>query len=158
MKSRLVDHKRLSYASGAAARTCVLLSAVCTLAVGCGRRDMGPVSGTVTYQGKPVPDAVVKYMAPSRPTAVGRTDAAGRYKLTTFRKGDGAYGGSHRVVAIPWMESWIELADDAQTGRKPPPVLPRPDIPERCRQPGESPLKAEVVAGKNNVINLELVD
>jgi hypothetical protein len=43
-------------------------------------------------------------------------------------------------------------------GRKPPPVLPRPDIPERCRQQGESPLKAGVVAGKNNVIDLERLD
>ncbi len=137
---------------------CVLLAAICGAAVGCGRRDMGPVSGTLRYQGKPVPDAVVKFTAQSRPTAVGRTDAEGRYTLTTFRKGDGAYGGSHRVVVIPWLESWIDLPDDAQTGRKPPPVLPRPDIPDRCRQQGESPLKADVVAGKNNVIDLELVD
>lgn len=135
-----------------------LLAAICGAAVGCGRREMGPVSGTLKYQGNPVPDATVKFTTPSRPTAVGRTDAEGRYTLTTFRKGDGAYGGSHRVVVIPWMDGWVDLPDDAETGRKPPPVLPRPDIPEQFRQPTESPLKAEVVAGKNNVIDLELVD
>jgi hypothetical protein len=135
-----------------------LMAAICGAVVGCGRPEMGPVSGTLRYQGNPVPDATVKFTAQSRPTAVGRTDAEGRYTLTTFRKGDGAYGGSHRVVVIPWMDGWIDLPDDAQTGRKPPTVLPRPDIPERYRQPSESPLKAEVVAGKNNVINLEMVD
>lgn len=142
------------------ATTCALTfavaSVVVSLAAGCGSREMGRVSGTVTFKGKPVPDAVVTFTARSRPTAVGRTDAAGRFTLTTFRKGDGAYGGSHRIVVIPWMEGWIELPDDALTGRKPPPVAVRTDIPDQCRQPGESPLTAEIVAGRSNVVDLEL--
>ena len=141
-----------------AIRAFVLAAAIGGVMVGCGHREMGPVSGTLRYKGTPVPDAVVKFTAQSRPTAIGRTDAEGRYTLTTFPKGDGAYGGSHTIVVIPWMESWIELPDDAQTGRKPPPVVPRTDIPDRCRQLSESPLKADVVAGKQNVINLELLD
>ena len=99
MKQRMRGRKCSSNAGG----MFLLLVAVCGAAVGCGRREMGPVSGTLTYQGKPVPDAVVKFTAQSRPTAVGRTDAEGRYTLTTFRKGDGAYGGSHRVMVIPWL-------------------------------------------------------
>jgi len=154
MKQRTCGSKCSSYT----VRAFVLTAAICGVAAGCGRREMGPVSGTLRYQGNPVPDAVVKFTAQSRPTAVGRTDAEGRYSLTTFRKGDGAYGGSHRVAVIPWMEGWADLPDDAQTGRKPPPTVPRPDIPERFRQLSQSPLKAEVVAGKNNVIDLDLVD
>jgi hypothetical protein len=145
-----------SRAACSSAWTFALSSVVVASAIGCGNREMGRVSGILTYEGKPVPDAVVKFTARSRPTAVGRTDAAGRYTLTTFRKGDGAYGGSHRIVVIPWMEAWIELADDAQTGRKPPPVLPRPDIPEKYRGLETTPLKAEVVAGRENAFPLEM--
>ena len=45
-----------------------------------------PVTGTVTYEGKPVEGASVVFMSkhPDGPTATGDTDAEGRFSLTTY--------------------------------------------------------------------------
>ncbi|MFM7289645.1 MAG: hypothetical protein ACKOWG_07910 [Planctomycetia bacterium] len=131
--------------AGLAALSCLLLQ-------GCGGRgDMGRVSGTVTYRGRPVPDAVVKFSPLQKPPGLARTDAAGRYTLNTLRKGDGGFTGTSVVTIVPWVEPFDSIA-----GGTPPPEPPRPDIPERYREPATSPLRAEVVARKDNVIDLEL--
>ena len=67
MKQRMWGRKHASHAVGFV----VLFAAICGAVVGCGRREMGPVSGTLRYQGNPVPDATVKFTTQSRPTAVG---------------------------------------------------------------------------------------
>ena len=126
-------------------------------AVGCGgRKDMGRVSGTVTYQGKPVPEAVLRFTVKGKSPGLARTDAAGRYTLNTLRKGDGGFAGASVVTITPWVEPFIERPDDAITGRKPPPEVPRPDIPDRYRTLTNPPLAAEIIAGKNNVIDFKL--
>ena len=126
-------------------------------AVGCGgRKDMGRVSGTVTYQGKPVPEAVLRFTVKDKYPGLARTDAAGRYTLNTLRKGDGGFAGASVVTITPWVEPFIERPDDAITGRKPPPEVPRPDIPDRYRTLTNPPLAAEIIAGKNNVIDFKL--
>ena len=126
-------------------------------AVGCGgRKDMGRVSGTVTYQGKPVPEAVLRFTVKDKSPGLARTDAAGRYTLNTLRKGDGGFAGASVVTITPWVEPFIERPDDAITGRKPPPEVPRPDIPDRYRTLTNPPLAAEIIAGKNNVIDFKL--
>ena len=117
-------------------RKCRLAVACAALALvgmtGCGNPGMAKVSGTVTWRGTPVPDAVVQFLPTSKPGAGGRTDAEGRFSLTTLKPGDGAYVGQGRVTITPY------------------------DIPERYRTPDKTPLTAEVVAGINNVIQLEL--
>jgi len=59
--------------------------------------------GVVEYQGKPVPRATITFVARDESrgkefAAVGFTDDRGRYELKTFRPGDGAIAGSHRVT------------------------------------------------------------
>ena len=133
----------------------VILTFLC--AVGCGgRKDMGRVSGTVTYQGKPVPEAVLRFTVKDKSPGLARTDAAGRYTLNTLRKGDGGFAGASVVTITPWVEPFIERPDDAITGRKPPPEVPRPDIPDRYRTADKTPLAAEIIAGKSNVIDFKL--
>ena len=127
--------------------------AICTIvilvAVGCGRSDMAKVSGTVTWQGKPVPDAIVEFVPANRPGAVGRTDAAGRYSLTTLKPGDGAFVGPVRVIVQPFVPGF-----DPDKPRPSPPS--RTDIPDRYRTADKTPLTAEVVAGKKNQFDFEL--
>ena len=65
-------------------------------AVGCGPPQMGPVSGQVTFHGKPVPMAVVSFQPTNRPMGVGVTDNDGRYRLSSKARFDGAYGGLWR--------------------------------------------------------------
>lgn len=126
-------------------------------AVGCGgRKDMGRVSGTVTYQGKPVPEAVLRFTVKDKSPGLARTDSVGRYTLNTLRKGDGGFAGASVVTITPWVEPFIERPDDAITGRKPPPEVPRPDIPDRYRTADKTPLAAEIISGKSNVIDFKL--
>jgi hypothetical protein len=77
---------------------------LCTLA-GCGgsdttgRQPVYKVSGTVTLNGAPLDGAIIAF-APQdgQPTAVGKTDAEGKYQLTSYDFGDGAAAGAFRVV------------------------------------------------------------
>jgi hypothetical protein len=117
--------------------------------VGCGRPTMAKVSGTVKWQGKPVPDAMVQFVHKNRPGATGRTDAEGRFSLTTLKPGDGAFLGPVQVTVEPFLPG-----NDPDKPTPPPP--PRPDIPDRYRTVDKTPLTAEVVAGKKNVIDFKL--
>jgi len=80
----------------------VLLGSV--LALGCGgQQDAGrpktvPVTGTVTHNGEPVEGATVAFQASGgSQSAIGVTDAGGKYTLTTFESGDGAVPGAYQV-------------------------------------------------------------
>ncbi len=71
---------------------------------GCGRSlpPCAPVSGRITLAGKPLAGAAISFVSDAAPRfGLGRTDEAGNYSLTTFRSGDGAVVGEHRVVVLP---------------------------------------------------------
>jgi len=117
-----------------------------SLASGCGRRDMGRVSGTLTFKGQPVPKAAVKFLPKGRPAGAGETDDAGRFVLNTLTKGDGAFMGAC-VVAV-------EPVPEFEPGSIAP--KPRPDIPQVYRAYQTTPFKADVVAGKDNVFTFDM--
>jgi hypothetical protein len=57
-----------------------------------------PGSGIVTHDGTPIEGAVVAFDSVEHNlTAVGRTDAEGRFVLKTFTENDGIVAGEHRV-------------------------------------------------------------
>jgi hypothetical protein len=126
-----------------------------TAGSGCGRSDMGRVSGVVTYRSKPVADAVVTFRPQNRPVATGRTDAAGRYRLSTYTAGDGAVRGENRVAITPWIPGPNLFPEP---GQPPPPWVDpkRDDIPEKFRQEATSGLTVEVVSRKQNEFSFEL--
>jgi hypothetical protein len=132
----------------------LLLLAVATVAAGCGRRDMGAVTGRVTFGGQPVPEAVVSFFPKNRPMSAGKTDADGRFVLQTFRKGDGAFLGACKVTIFPFLEG--EEPPPGSTAPPDKPLEERGDIPEVYWSPATSPLTADVVAGKSNQFNFEL--
>ncbi len=74
------------------------------LVSGCRREQprVVPVSGQVRYAGKPLAEAKVLFVpqAGGRP-ATGDTDQQGRFRLTTFERGDGALVGEHAVTVFP---------------------------------------------------------
>lgn len=125
--------------------------------------DTVPVSGIVTLDGTPVEGAVVTF-SPTSTTgtaASGKTDATGRYQLTTLNPGDGALPGSYNVIiskteggtssAIkPGMtdeEATIAAmeARDAAGGAE---AEIKDVLPAKYKSTAESGLKAEVAAGK----------
>ena len=83
-------------------RAAVMFAAALFIAVGCGKNDTRvrrvPVSGTVLLKGDSVGDATVVFEpVGSTPAAAGKTDATGRFRLTTFDSDDGAVPGEYKV-------------------------------------------------------------
>jgi hypothetical protein len=90
-------------------RPALLTGAVAvSLLPGCGQSSLAPVHGRVTCHGKPVPQAGIIFSpVPKEATdrqagkaAAGSTDANGRFVITTYKSGDGALIGKHRVSIV----------------------------------------------------------
>lgn len=129
----------------------VVASLVSLAAAGCRKPDIVPVSGTVTFEGRPVPQAILQFLPESRPMASGGTNADGRYSLSTKRPGDGGYLGRHKVMIVPWSPGDGDDPAEAAAAR----TRPRPDIPKRYRS-ATTPLSVEVTAKGPNVFDFEL--
>jgi hypothetical protein len=142
---------------------------------GSDRPATSPVSGQVTYLGKPIAGATVVFLCPGAPRpAVGTTDASGTYQLTTFEPNDGAVVGTHVVTVKKFAppseasSSAVEpnagpdtakAIDDAvqrtlEAHRKAQKVPP--EIPAKYGHRSTSPLQKDVAEGEN-VINIELL-
>ena len=80
---------------------CVLLLAVAML-IGCGdgRPKRVSVTGTVTYQNKPVEGARVTFVCTGARPASSTTDSEGRFQLGTYGLDDGAVLGTHAVTVV----------------------------------------------------------
>lgn len=84
-----------------------LLTALMTVG-GCGggsEWNTGKVSGHVMFQGKPVADVSIQFIPQATQegglagkAAIGKTDADGRFTLSTYSPGDGAVIGHHKVM------------------------------------------------------------
>jgi hypothetical protein len=110
-----------------------------------------PVSGTVTYKGKPLPDADVSFMPEGGGrAATGRTDANGRFTLSTFSINDGAVIGKHRVSVIAHGPS--RPAKPGEGAGMPGETVPGdPLIPPKYFSPDSSGLVQEVESGGKRV-------
>jgi hypothetical protein len=126
----------------------VLLSAI----LGCTKSDTVAVTGTVTLDGQPVPDAEVMFNPlPNKPgrMASTHTDSSGHFTLETFKPGDGAMPGDYVVT----------LAEYFPPGKAPTPPPgggPLPSrFPVKYGNPDQSPLHVTIERGKKNDFPLE---
>jgi hypothetical protein len=111
------------------------------LATGCGdsekRVPVFPVSGTVTYQGKPPVGAqIVLHLANSTATPdaapIGVVQDDGSFKFTVYDPGDGAPQGDY-VATVQWFKLNKEMGG------------PGPNvIPKKYTDPKTSPIKVTV--------------
>ncbi len=152
-----MEYMTLPARASTAVQGCVALIALCLVlgVAGCGGGadvpETAPASGVVLYQGEPVDEAEVAFHPEGEGhPAIGRTDAEGRFVLTTYSSADGAVPGKHTVTvqvmpegALPGMET--EAAGAAA-------------IPEKYADPSASPLTVEVKPGEKNEFKLELED
>ena len=74
------------------------------------RYQIVPVTGVVTYKGKPLAGGTIAFFPDKSlggygPSAFGEIDSEGRFRLTTDRTGDGAVVGPH-VVQIRSAAAW----------------------------------------------------
>lgn len=152
--------KRVTLPTTALAHARGWLTLVAVLVVsslpGCGGDEdvpeTAPASGVVLYQGKPVNEADVTFhpQAAEGHPAVGRTDAEGRFVLTTYGAQDGAVLGTHAVTIRLMPTGGLPGMEAKSTGAAP--------IPQKYADPSKSPLTAEVKAGEDNEFKFELQD
>jgi hypothetical protein len=106
-----------------------------------------PAGGMVEFDGKPVEDAAVVFVTRGADgkkeyAALGRTDKAGKFRLTTFRPRDGAIVGKHLVG----IEKFTAVPTTPIKGLAPEdqPTSERNVLPEKYRVYSTSGLEAEV--------------
>jgi hypothetical protein len=87
-----------------------------------------PVTGLVTYKGKPVPELMITFN-PEGPgmIATGTTDAEGKFSLMTSQPGDGAKVGTYLVaiVYVPESELGPPMPGFPSAPKNPASVIPK---------------------------------
>jgi len=130
------------------ARWMILAPAAVLIAAGCSRGpELAPVTGTVTLNGKPLPNVQVEFWPEtSAPRSTGMTDDQGRFTLVTDTGAAGAVVGPHKVVlhdlAI-YGEMGFRPREDTNIKEKP------ARFPFRYTDARKSPLHYTVESGGN---------
>lgn len=128
----------------------IVLASLALSVAGCGPSypTTHPVSGTITYQGQPVPQGTIVFYPEEGRAAMSNIEADGSYRLTTFRPGDGALPGRHTVTITAIADSasgpasFEQEMDQGMLGRGQKGV--RWLVPERYSKRDTTPLTAEV--------------
>jgi hypothetical protein len=134
------------------ASVAVLFSAM--LIGGCGgghQLSTAPVRGKVTFNNRPVASAQVIFTPERGRAATGQTGEDGSFVLSTYKNGDGAIIGHHRVTVMA-----LGPPAEGQTG---PPGIPVPGpstIPEAYSSTATSGLAFDVRADGDNVFDIVL--
>lgn len=127
-----------------------------------GRVDTFETTGKITYNGKPVEDAIVSFSPKgSHPAALGRTDANGTYSLRTYDEGDGAAAGDYIVLVTKETITKTPSAAHDPTlrgsatpsaghgGGRGTPTTSTHETPVKYNSSATSNLEATVKSGKN---------
>jgi len=117
---------------------------VCFSLAGCGDSGIVPVSGTLTYKGKPVTNAFINFVPEKGRPSMGETDASGRFTLAYDPQTKGAQVGKHKVFV-----THNAVADAGQPGAIPgqAPKL-SPDLKEFFSKYSSEKSKVEVTIDK----------
>ena len=120
------------------------LSVVGIAVVGCGESNVVPVSGTLTYKGQPVTNAIIHFVPEKGRPSIGETDPQGNFVLTYDPQIKGAERGKHRVFV-----QHNAIADQSKPGTIPgmPVALPA-DLKGFFNKYGGTNSKVEVVIDK----------
>jgi hypothetical protein len=132
-------------------RGLLMVGLIVCFAIGCGRKgglETAPVTGKVTYKGKPLPNGTVMFVPAEGPAATGEIAADGTYHLSTYGSDDGAVLGQHKIA----ITALADMSNLLPEQRNP---LPPSLIPDKYMSQDTSGLTAEVKRGENKV-DLEL--
>lgn len=132
-----------------------ILLVASSILVGCGSSDSGPpmgdVTGTVTYQGKPVSGASILFVPTTRETPAGAavTDSNGKYRLSISGQKQGAVTGAYQVsiaLSAPF-DGPIPAGMNPEYAKE---IYPgKPLIPQKYFSATKSGLTANVEPGHN---------
>jgi hypothetical protein len=81
-----------------------IVLAVLALVGGCsdGHPKRVQVAGTLTIDGKPLPNAELRLIPAQGRPALATTDSSGHFNLWTFKPGDGAIPGTYTVTVVAY--------------------------------------------------------
>jgi len=134
----------------------------CLAVVGCGGSSSPTLTGTVTLEGSPVPDAEVVFEPTDKEKGKGgdtvRTDASGKFMVESSSKKAGLKPGKYNV----WVSKWVR-----KDGSSPPPEelemekasgVMKNALPPKYsnRESGTAPFTVEIKTGKNEPLELKL--
>jgi hypothetical protein len=127
---------------------------------GCGTSDTGEVlstvsvSGTVSFNGKPLEYHKVTFIPENSRPASGVSDVTGKFVLGTNRPGDGAVVGKHKVsvVYVGPPETNPEAGMNDFSGPPPPKVK----IPPKYNDPAKSGIEFDIPSGGKTDLVIEL--
>ncbi|CAN5412461.1 hypothetical protein BH11PLA2_BH11PLA2_41680 [soil metagenome] len=132
-------------------RTTIAIITVMAFGTGCGKSNeepWGKVQGTVTFQGKPVENAILLFSNSTLGIDMTTfTDKDGRFEIHTAKVG-GLPVGTYRISISPYTPS--EQPTDTIVFDKKAPVKAFENIPMLYRNIATSGLTAEVTAGEND--------
>ncbi len=103
-----------------------------------------PVHGTVRMDGKPLAGGRIDFRPEEGRLATAAIDPEGRYALTTFRPGDGAVPGTHRVTVTFGRETKQPIEEGIEQ-----PI--EWVVPQRYGDPATTPLRADVSPGNDRI-------
>ncbi|MBA2113987.1 carboxypeptidase regulatory-like domain-containing protein [Bremerella alba] len=152
-----------------AAKVFVMVAVASALLVGCsskkedkwtrGRPPVYEATGQVTYQGKPLADAVVTFQ-PVGDTGKGGsavTDAQGYFEAQTYDSGDGLTPGTHRV-AVHKVQMVDASGNIVTEIREPGGIREKNLVPSRYANFKKSGIEITVEENDNDLGVIELVD
>lgn len=111
--------------------------------------DLVNVSGTVTYDGKPLPEALVTFEAEDGTFSYGMTDESGHYKLMFNSEKSGVLTGPKTVR----IETGVPISDE-EGGGEGDVERPRPTVNVPAAYNSQSKLKVTVES--SDTINFDL--
>ncbi|MDC0934950.1 hypothetical protein OAS39_01595 [Pirellulales bacterium] len=122
------------------------LLAALLVAGGCSESSLPQVTGTVTYQNKPLEYGTIDFVSTHSRRASGQIAEGKILNVTTYEPNDGLAEGDYQVA--------VHARDRSEEHRDK--MVPPSLIPERYSDIATSDLEATIVAGKDNVLSFDL--
>ena len=112
--------------------------------------------GTVLLDGKPCADAVVTFFSDTDSvSATGRTNTDGKFQLTTYKDGDGAVAGAHKVTVVK-REFVEEKTKYDSANERSVALIPKELLPKKYMTPSTSGISHSVETSGTNDFKIEI--
>jgi hypothetical protein len=122
------------------------------LMLGCGKTGLSglyPVKGKITLQGQPIGNISISFEPignnPDIRPATSTSKEDGTFVVTTLKPGDGAYPAKYKVL----LRRVVTKTIGGNT-------IGRDTIPQKYRNPENTPIEYEVKAGKNPELIIDI--